>query len=516
MRIRVRLRTEGLSETLTTEVLVLGGGPAGSAAALVLAQGGRAVTLVRPAHPPGASLAQSIPPSARALLGEIGILPAVEAADLVPNRGNTVRWAGGPPRTECFPDGRHGFHAERGTFESLLDTVVRSAGVTVVSGATARRAERIDGTWRIVCLEPSGDEISVEAPWVVDATGRHGFFARRLGREPDRRTTTTALVARVSDTVDSSATDGHTLIESFEDGWAWSVPVTRGVRCVTAMIDPRETPIDVGALGATLADQLRKAPSLGSMAGPYARYADAWACPASLYTCARYTDAGLVVAGDAGTFIDPLSSYGVKKALVSGRLAGIVIATALAEPSMTSEALRYHDAHERAVAREYVTRSVDFFEEAAARYGHRFWSRRLEAARTPVEPAHPPGDRHAPSMATGIVVPVDEVHRAHEALRSAPRLDIRPGSTSRTIPAPALDGRRIVMRDHLVSDAHPDPVRFHHSVDLLRLVDLAPAHRAVPDLWSAYNRAGAPVDLPDLITALAAACAAGFLTTEKA
>jgi hypothetical protein len=53
-------------------------------------------------------------------------------------------------------------------------------------------------------------------------------------------------------------------------------------------------------------------------------------------------------------------------------------------------------------------------------------------------------------------------------------------------------------------------------VDLRRLVELAPRHEDVPDLWGAYNRrTDAPVDLPDFITALAAACAAGFLTTEE-
>lgn len=511
----MRVRPGILNGILTTDVLVLGGGPAGSAAALVLADAGHSVTLVRPEHPPGATLAQSIPPSARALLGDLGMLAAVESADFTHNRGNTVRWAGSAGRTEIFPEGGHGFHVTRGTFEAAVDAVVRAAGVRVVADASARAADRAGGIWRVRCLDPAGEPIDVRAPWVVDATGRHGFFARRLGRRTDRRTTTIALVARAEGVTDTGDTEGHTLIQSYEDGWAWSVPVAPGVRCVTAMIDPRETRIDPDALGSVLTSQLRKAPLVGAVAVAAQRIGEAWACPASIYTSARYVDEGLVLAGDSGAFIDPLSSFGVKKALASGRMAGIVIATATEAPSMSGESLRYHDAHERSVALGYVTRSAEYFEEAANRYGHPFWSRRLDAARAPDHPASDADGVSTLTVATEIAIPPDEVRRAHEALRAAPFLEVRVGPTTRRVTAPSLAGRRIVMEDHLISDVHPRPIRFHRSVDLRRLVELAPGHEDVPDLWSAYNRAEAPVDLPDFITALAAACAAGFLTTEE-
>jgi flavin-dependent dehydrogenase len=516
----VRLPPEGLSRTESTEVLVLGGGPAGSAAALVLVAAGHRVTVVRPHTPPGASLAQSIPPSANALLHELGTLDAIESAGFVENRGNTVRWAGSPTRIERFPDGGHGFHVDRQSLEAVLDRVVRSSGATVIHGPSARSAHRKDGVWHVGTLDPAGNAAELEAPWVVDATGRHGFFARRLGRRPDRRTTTFALVARVHGTDDLPAHEGHTLVESYEDGWAWSVPVAPRIRCVTAMVDPRETKIDPESIARTLGEQLRKAPLVEAVLESATPLADAWACPASLYTCARYTDEGLVIAGDAGAFIDPLSSYGVKKALISGRLAGIAVATALADSSMTSAALEYHDAHERSIAAEYQARSADFFEQAAARYRRPFWTRRLEAARSATSAgAHPEdgADRRSPVTygATEIAVEEAEVRRAHDAIRSAPRLGARPGHTLRRITTPALSGRRIVLEEHLVTGPHPRPVRFHRSVDIRRLVALAPRHDDVPELWSAYNRAGAPVDLPDFLTALAAACAAGFLTTEE-
>src|SRR5690606_8615422 len=89
LRRGMRLPTAQLSarrvDEGAAEALVLGAGPAGSAAAAVLAQEGRRVVLVRPSRTPEGALGESVPPSARKLLAEIGALEAVEAAGFVSN-----------------------------------------------------------------------------------------------------------------------------------------------------------------------------------------------------------------------------------------------------------------------------------------------------------------------------------------------------------------------------------------------------------------------------------------------
>ena len=67
-------------KTREFDVLVLGGGPAGTAAATLLAQRSHRVALVRPTNTPAGALAESIPPSARRLLSELGVLKATDAA----------------------------------------------------------------------------------------------------------------------------------------------------------------------------------------------------------------------------------------------------------------------------------------------------------------------------------------------------------------------------------------------------------------------------------------------------
>jgi hypothetical protein len=70
------------------------------------------------------------------------------------------------------------------------------------------------------------------------------------------------------------------------------------------------------------------------------------------------------------------------------------------------------------------------------------------------------------------------------------------------------------MQQNLASDACPEGVRYVRGVDLLRLIEVAPSHADVPDGWGAYNGVAQPVTLPDYLTALATAFAAGLLAHD--
>ena len=525
MRLRLRLRARALTDSASTtfEVVVLGAGPAGCAAAALLARRSHRVALVAPERPPAPELAESVPPSARRILEELGFLDAVREAGLHPNRGNTAWWSGGEARVEAFPEDRIGVHTDRARLERTLRSAADRAGAHDLGPLTARGATEIDGGWRIRCTDEGGEEHVLHAAWVVDATGRHGLLARREGRVPDRATTTVALVRRYRREGGwSDAYRGHTLVESYPDGWAWSLPLSEEVRCFTVMIDQRETPLTGTGVAAMLEAELGRAPHLHALLEGAAPVGSAWACPASLYASDRYARRGLVLAGDAGSFIDPLSSFGVKKALSSGWLAGIAIHTALTDPEMADVAMDFFDAREQAVYRSFRASSHAFFAEAAEAYGTEYWSRRAEAARqgdAPVPEAgsttagtgtgsdlatHPPDPLEPP-------LPEDDVRAAFDVIRSAAVLRARPGRSLRSVERACVEGDRLVLRPHLASDRLPHGLRYVRDVDLSALVEVAPRHGDVPEGWTAYNDAAPPVSLPDYLTALATAFAAGFL-----
>ena len=461
----------------------------------------------------------------------------------MPNEGNTVWWADMPGRDERFASQERGVHADRAALEAIFHGVAREAGVRLrTDGPVVEAAAEPDG-WRVATA--SG---SCRARWVLDASGRAGVLARRGFRIRERGIATLALIGRWTADPDRPAPDpGCTLIESYRDGWAWSVPTAARTRCVTAMVDPRRTRLsrELGLEGmwrTELAKAARLAERLGGgrLAGPVR------ACPASLYGATSHGRAGLLLVGDASSFIDPLSSYGVKKALASAWLAGIVTHTALEDEAMTGPACDLYDDREREVYRTYRALSVPFFEQAAAAHDHPFWASRLAAAReagshvaggdgegtdgegagiaqtvqtpdlpvgaTPGAPAvGEPGDRSLADTRVEAFLGSPAVRSAYETIRALPSVRFRRGAALASVELPAVVDDRIALEPHLVSERLPGGARHVRNVDLRRIVEAAPAFNQVPDIYEAYNGHGAPAPLPDFLAALALTVGAGFL-----
>jgi len=447
------------------------------------------------------------------LFGMVGADDSLARSVLFPNGGNTVWWAGRPERSESFDD--PGFHAERSALENALIPQAEAHGAAVGRTAPIRAASRDERGWT---LEWADGE--TRGSWLVDASGRAGVLARRT-RIEDRPTGTLALVGRWRRAGGWDEADRtHTLIESYADGWAWSVPISDEVRCVTAMVDPRETELDRGDLDAMLRRELAKAPNLGARLEGAVTQDDAKACPASLYTNEAFAGDGYLLVGDAGSFIDPLSSYGVKKALASGWLAAVTLNTILTDESMKSTALEFFDAREKEVYRRYRELSIPFFEEATGEYGTPFWELRAEAARrasgvdkgatfegAPVDPA----DRVDPSGDADALTTHRDVREAYEELRNRPDISLSPGDSLERVDLPLISDNRIVLDTHLRSATAGDGARFVRNVDLLRLIDAAEGKDQVPDVYEAYNRGGPAAELPDFLAALAVAVGKGFL-----
>ena len=149
-------------------ILVLGGGPAGSSAALLLAAWGHTVRLItRAAGEP--RLAESLPPSCRKLFDAIGLAAAIERAAFVRSNGNTVWWGTGEPRHEPFADGARGWQVDAHVLEAVLLEQAALAGVSIERRSIVHT------------------DIAVSFPaFVLDCTGRSGVLARAKGlREYD-------------------------------------------------------------------------------------------------------------------------------------------------------------------------------------------------------------------------------------------------------------------------------------------------------------------------------------------
>ena len=479
------------------------------AARLIAAQGHRVLVVARLAATP--ALAESIPPSVGKLLDRAGVLPAIDAAGFIRATGNSVWWGTSAPRVETFADGALGWQVRRDAFDRVLLHEAGRAGATIVRPAIVRDvrlAAGPDGT-SIVEYEHRGRRGSVAARWVLDCTGRAGLLARREWRRPDAAGRTLALAAvwRRRGGWRTIADETHTLVESYGAGWAWSVPVSRERRYVTVMVDPSVTAVrrqtQYASLTTIYSAELSKAAALDAFVRGDRRAAHLATPPfardASSYDASRFADDGVLLVGDAASFVDPLSSYGVKKALSSAWLASVVVHTALTDDAMRSAALELFERRERAMVDALRRRFAELSRDAAPASGE-FWRKRASTD------AGDEGDADVTALRED-----PDVLAAFTALRSREAIVLRPSSSLTRARRPIVRGDRVALEEHLVVPSFRDGVRYLRNVDLARIVSLAPSYDQVPDLYAAYLRAGTPAPLPDFLGALSVLVGKGIL-----
>lgn len=336
------------------------------------------------------------------------------------------------------------------------------------------------------------------------------MLARKAWRRPDPVGRTLALVGiwERPGGWDSLADDTHTLVESYDGGWAWSVPVSTHRRYVTVMVDPMLTPVrhpdGAAGLAAVYRTELTKAARLDDLSRSARRPPRLTSAPfardASSYDATRFGDDGILLVGDAASFVDPLSSYGIKKALSSAWLASVVVHTALSDESMRAAALELYERRERAMSDALRRRFAELSRDAAGPNATDFWR-----ARSGGELA----DDGEPDIA--LLRHDPDVLAAFDAMRQRPSVALRPSAALRRVERPMVRGDRVALEEHLVVPAFRDGVRFLRSVDLGTIVALAPMYDQVPDLYAAYNRAAAPAGLPDFLGALSVLVGKGLL-----
>ena len=448
---------------------MFGGGPAGSSAAKLLSDWGHSVRLITRATTE-ARLAVSIPPSCHKLFDAIGVDDAIDRAGLVRTTGNTVWWGESAPRVEMFASGARGWQATTHVLEELMMEAAVAAGVSV---------ER-----RVIT---EGDLAPLADRFLIDASGRSGLIARAKGvRVYDDGPRTVALAASwTRPDAWPLPDDTHTLIESYESGWAWSVPTSTTTRHIAVMVDPQRSGLlRAGSPRDVYLNEIAKTVALRRLVAPAECVDGPWGWDASGYRADAYTGDGWLLTGDAGSFIDPLSSAGVKKALASGWLAAVAVHTSLARPAMRQQALAFFAQREQEIETHYARMSRLFLAEAAPTHLHAFWRDRSDSP----EPV--------------IDIDAGAVREAFEWLRSVSSIRLRRGE-ARVELRPAVRGHEIVLDPAIIS-GH-ESIRFIAGVDVVGLLELGPQFSQVPDLFEAYGRAHGVVPLPDFLFALATA-----------
>lgn len=475
------------------DVVVIGAGPAGATAAGLLAGWGHSVVLVH-GESDAPSLAESLPASTKKLFKFLGQLDAVETAAFHPNFGNISRWAEQDAVTTTLTPG---YHVSRSIFDRVLREHARSNGAVILNGHV--RGVEFTSPVGLECVG-AHDVSRCTGRFVLDCSGRAGVIARRGLRRTGTRYRTLALVAEWATDEWSDPERTHTLVQSYDRGWAWSIPLSATRRQCTVMIDADRTTIRKSRLERTYADELRRAETIGARLAGSTRTGPVWACDASTYDSLRASERDVFLVGDAASFVEVLSSGGVRKALSSAWTAAVVVNTCLTKPERSAAASSFFDRRERQVHAEYVQRSAALFRDAAAVYNDEFWGPRARAADAISD---------ADTLSEFALFHDSDVRFAFEQLRDATRLNlvVDPHVTFENVPA--IEGKEVVLREGIVIPGLTTPVRFAAGLNLPALVRIAVNCQDVPAFLATYERQVAPADPRDLLVALS------FLVTHR-
>ena len=418
-----------LRRRLDADVLIAGGGPAGASAALRLSQYGHRVLLFEKGSGKRQHVGESLPSSIRVVLSTLGVeLPK----ELVVRRppSHLVYWGemqGGQTWAEVS-DRESSLLVWRGPFDRFLREKAVSGGARLLSDAVSH-VSRSSGAVEV--RTTGGAEL--RGRFFIDATGRSGVLARSYRRK-ERRFRTLALTGHFR----TEETEPPTIVEAFEDGWIWTAPLANDLRDVTVTLEASEGGSDRNTL---FASALERAPNVSRLVSGASLQGPIRGIDATPYEASRFCGSDFLLAGDAASFLDPLSAHGVHKAMDGALLAAVSAHTILERPERARDAAEFYNHRESSIYRITAERLRALYLQEARFEARPFWRKRTEG---PEVDAHNATRR--PPLAT------------NAALTGSRAVEVAE--------APVVEGDFIERREVLVAPGQERPVRYFGPVCL--------------------------------------------------
>ena len=337
------------------EVLVVGGGPAGSTIASLLAERGFDVVLLEKDRHPRFHIGESLLPLNLPLFQRLGVAADIERIGMPkwgvdfasPAHGRTVRFEFADAWNKTLP---YSFQVRRSEFDHILLNNAAAKGAKVVEGCRVAELDLAHpGGVAVTAKSDAGERQIWRARFLIDASGRDTLVAKTLGlKDRNRRHASAAIWGHFSGARrQPGRAEGNISIFWFDHGWIWFIPLADGTTSVGAVCPPDYLKSRMTDITSFFRATIATVPALGERLSGATLTGPATATGNYSYQASRMVGRNYLLLGDAYAFIDPVFSTGVYLAMSNAFRAADTVATVLRTPHRAAPVLARFDADVR-------------------------------------------------------------------------------------------------------------------------------------------------------------------------
>jgi flavin-dependent dehydrogenase len=307
------------------DVLVIGGGPAGTTIASLLAEKGHNVCLLEKARHPRFHIGESLLPMNLPILEKLGVLEQVDAISIKKYAAefnseeallaqDTFYFAKATKNSPPFA-----YEVRRSEFDEILFRNCQQKGVTALEGMNVVHAELAGVLKTIQARDEQGKQHQFTARYLIDASGRDTVLAQQLNsKQKNPKHKMAAIFGHFNHVERRTGKDaGNISIYWFQHGWIWLIPLKDGITSIGCVCWPDYLKTRDTDLNTFLQQTLELVPAINTRMQHAQIEGVAQATGNYSYQSDLMSGDGFLLIGDAYAFVDPVFSSGVYLAMQS-------------------------------------------------------------------------------------------------------------------------------------------------------------------------------------------------------